>query len=224
MLDIDCRSLIAVLAVVFAGTVGTGCANHLPDYADEMDEVAVQPTNDAYNGATVDFEESSHDGMAETASKIAKSTSYSDIKSKFDDNYSDEDVEDLTREGVSKALEGDDGAPFGAADDGGGDGRVDVEIQSYGIEQEGSEPLFFVRYATTVYYTGEGGEKKLWKTRRKCAPGGKFWDSSNHIAADAGFLNAMQEMSDEEFQRLVESGFEECSKRLVDRIEKAASK
>lgn len=222
--DIDARRLLALLTLLVAGAVGTGCANHLPDYADKMDEVAVQPTNDAYNGATVDFEESSHEGMAATASNIAKSTSYGDIKGKFDDNVSEKDVVELTRKSISKALENKDGAPFKAAGKGKGQGSIEVVIRSYGIEQDGSQPLFFVNYATTVYYTGNGGKKKLWKTRRKCAPGGDFWDSNSTLVADAGFLDAMQDMSDKEIQSLVQSGFEECSERLVDRMTRAASK
>lgn len=218
-----------VLLLLVGSTFLAACgSSKLPQYRGQISAMDVE-TEKTAPGPTIDVKNRAEGGdnavaaIVDAASAAAGAASGIEIKNKFDDNFTDREIHDVVRRGVRDAL--DEGSPFRAADEGEeADSRIVVDIYQYGIEREENTPVFFADYVTSVYFTAGGEEVEVWSDTYECNQGGLFDFESKDadLAESTSFLTAVKNMSDEEFRRLVVSGFERCADNLVQRMREDA--
>ena len=216
---------LGISLAIFALAALVGCANALPEYAGKMDVVELT-TKKTLGGAKIDLQDEKSGGLAGMATKATGAAAAIKIKKKFQKNVKPEAIRPIVWKEVNKALSN--GNPFKAVKKGDKkvDGKMQVYVYEYGMQQEGSTPVFYTTYKTKIWYNHPDGEQEMvYKWHWTCDGKGLFEpEGKSGVAGTAAFLSYVNNMTDKMFTQTVHNGFARCSQKLAQRLRKKSQK
>ncbi len=109
-----------------------------------------------------------------------------------------------------------DGPPFGTQ----GtpiDGTIQIELTSYGIQQQGGGPNFFANYLIRGYRASDS--KRIYKTSASCSDQAfTVPNTPGNLLGSALTVKRLEEMSDDELRAAVEQVVRRCTGHIIARM------
>ena len=218
------RTWILSVLVIVGFLLATGCRARFKKYAKKSSGVQVRPN--VTSGPTVDLAanddgeaQSQAEAMTNLATGIAGAAAGAKVRKRLVSVLGPNDIEKMIDDGVKKGLGG--GPPFPYRKKK-GDGTLQIEVERYGVVNEGDGPIFVVDYDVGIFRKKDN--KRVYRNSVRCRDGNFFLggpesDALNTVATIAFFEN----MSDAQLQKRIRRTFRACTARLVSQMQKHAS-